>query len=412
MAVHRQESRSYDDVDLDRDKALVERCQAGDLEAFDELYDRYHDRLFRFCLRRLRDIHDAEDLTQEAFARAWKALPRVTGERRFYPWLTVIARNLCVDAMRAKGLSIPISDIDQVSSGFSASTGSTESSEDIVISAADAAMAGQAFLRLNDRHQKVLSMRETSGWSYQRIADHEGVAITAVETLLWRARQALRREFEELATGARAALGLAAILPAALLRWSRAAKVRLAGAARGLFPLQGIAATARGGASGTAGSAIGAGAIAATVAAATITSAMAFVPGSGAPPKGQPNRPNVAARSQPSGLQTVARGFHGPVPVSGSAPARSATAGSGSAGSSGNYLGSGEATPASTGTTGSSSAKKNANVMAGIGGVIDKSLSSTSSALGGTVGSAVSGVGGAVSSAGTSLGGILGSLGG
>ena len=65
-----------DDVDLGRDRALVERCQAGDTAAFGNLYARYYERLLRFCLRRLNDRHEAEDAAQEAFARAWKALPR------------------------------------------------------------------------------------------------------------------------------------------------------------------------------------------------------------------------------------------------------------------------------------------------------------------------------------------------
>ena len=91
-----------DDVDLGRDRALVERCQRGDSAAFANLYARYYERLLRFCLRRLSDRHEAEDATQEAFARAWKALPNFAGERRFYPWLTVIAGNICTDALRRR----------------------------------------------------------------------------------------------------------------------------------------------------------------------------------------------------------------------------------------------------------------------------------------------------------------------
>ena len=79
-----------DDVDLERDRALVERCQAGDTTAFGNLYVRYYERLLCFCLRRLNDRHDAEDAAQEAFARAWKSpfrrrtpvLPVAHGDRR------------------------------------------------------------------------------------------------------------------------------------------------------------------------------------------------------------------------------------------------------------------------------------------------------------------------------------------
>jgi RNA polymerase sigma-70 factor (ECF subfamily) len=70
-------------VDLARDRDLVERCQGGDRSAFEELYHRYHRRLFHFCLRRLHEPYEAEDAVQESFAKAWRAMPRFGGERRF-----------------------------------------------------------------------------------------------------------------------------------------------------------------------------------------------------------------------------------------------------------------------------------------------------------------------------------------
>jgi RNA polymerase sigma-70 factor (ECF subfamily) len=179
-----------DDVDLVRDRLLVTRAQAGDRSAFDDLYLRYFRRLYRFCLRRLHDPHEAEDVAQEAFARAWRSLPNFGGDRRFYPWLSVIAANLCTDVTRRRSRSTPVAEFHQ---GNVAST--EDGGEELMIAAADSAMAAEAFSRLSERHQRILSLREGSGWSYQRIADHEGVGVTAVETLLWRARQALKREF-------------------------------------------------------------------------------------------------------------------------------------------------------------------------------------------------------------------------
>ena len=86
MALREDELTSLcDDVDLDRDRALVERCQAGDAAAFGNLYVCYYERLLRFCLRRLNDRHEAEDAAQEAFARAWKALPRSRASGAFIP---------------------------------------------------------------------------------------------------------------------------------------------------------------------------------------------------------------------------------------------------------------------------------------------------------------------------------------
>ena len=183
-----------DDVDLERDRVLVERCQAGDSAAFGNLYARYYERLLRFCMRRLNDRHEAEDAAQEAFARAWKALPRFAGDKRFYPWLTVIAGNICTDMLRRRSRSTPTDDMELTAQQPWARWPTTRRR----ISSSPPSTANscnRALDRLSVRHRHVLAMREGSGWTYQQIADHEGVEIGTIETLLWRARQALKREF-------------------------------------------------------------------------------------------------------------------------------------------------------------------------------------------------------------------------
>jgi RNA polymerase sigma-70 factor (ECF subfamily) len=195
VALRQDEFQSLcDDVDLDRDRALVERCQAGDSAAFGNLYARYYERLLRFCMRRLNDRHEAEDAAQEAFARAWKALPNFAGERRFYPWLTVIAGNICTDMLRRRSRSTPTDDVELGSHQPFGGSGA-ETSEELVLASVDGELVNRALGRLSTRHRHVLAMREGSGWTYQQIADHEGVEIGTIETLLWRARQALKREF-------------------------------------------------------------------------------------------------------------------------------------------------------------------------------------------------------------------------
>jgi RNA polymerase sigma-70 factor (ECF subfamily) len=195
VALRQEEFTSLtDDVDLDRDRALVERCQAGDSAAFGNLYARYYERLLRFCLRRLNDRHEAEDAAQEAFARAWKALPNFAGERRFYPWLTVIAGNICTDMLRRRSRSTPTDDFE-LTAQQPVGVQSADTSEELVLAAVDGELVNKALDRLSVRHRHVLAMREGSGWTYQQIADYEGVEIGTIETLLWRARQALKREF-------------------------------------------------------------------------------------------------------------------------------------------------------------------------------------------------------------------------
>ncbi|HUC05264.1 MAG TPA: RNA polymerase sigma factor, partial [Acidimicrobiales bacterium] len=208
MALRQDEVTSLcDDVDLDRDRALVERCQAGDSAAFGNLYARYYERLLRFCMRRLSDRHEAEDAAQEAFARAWKALPNFAGERRFYPWLTVIAGNICTDMLRRRSRSTPTDDFELTAQNPVGVTGA-DTSEELVLAAVDGELVTKALDRLSVRHRHVLAMREGSGWTYQQIADHEGVEIGTIETLLWRARQALKREFTVLSDSKGALAGV------------------------------------------------------------------------------------------------------------------------------------------------------------------------------------------------------------
>ena len=175
-----------DDVDLTRDAALVERFQAGDSGAFDELYRRYFRRLERFCQRRVGDSHEAEELAQEAFTRAYLAMPGLSGERRFYPWVSVIAARLCVDTHRRRGRTEPSDVID---------LGTTDGGMDRVLHEEDVAALNAAMVRLVPRHREVLMLREHEGWTYQRIAEHYDVSMSTVEALLFRARKALRREF-------------------------------------------------------------------------------------------------------------------------------------------------------------------------------------------------------------------------
>lgn len=197
------------EVDLDRDRRLVERAQAGDRDAFDTLYACYFGRLERYCLQRLRDPYEAQDIAQEAFLRAWRALPNFAGDRRFYPWLSVIASNLCTDSLRRKQrfgpVPVPEPREREVAQGSSA--------EEAVVAAVDLDIAARALSNLTDRHRRVLDLRERSGLSYQAIADQEGIRVTTVETLIWRARQAFKREFCALAEseGTLAGVGVLAL---------------------------------------------------------------------------------------------------------------------------------------------------------------------------------------------------------
>jgi RNA polymerase sigma-70 factor (ECF subfamily) len=214
-----------DDVDIDRDRNLVRRAQQGDRTAFDDLYARYYQRLWRFCLKRLQDEHEAEDVAQEAFVRAWQALPGFAGERRFYPWLSVIAAHLCSNVVRKRNRADPVAELPDRNLASFEGCG-----EDHVMATHDSAVAARALAHLSPRHRAVLDLREERGWSYQRIADHQGVRVSTVEALLWRARAALKREFAAQSGEGRlgGAVGLLAFGLRRLLRAPQAAVDRWA----------------------------------------------------------------------------------------------------------------------------------------------------------------------------------------
>ena len=102
----------------------------------------------------------------------------------------MIAGNLCVDTLRRRSRQTPVEE-----SRLQAADVGTYETEDAILQDVDSKLVAAAFGQLSERHRRVLQLREGNDWSYREIAEHEGVGITAVETLLWRARQALKREF-------------------------------------------------------------------------------------------------------------------------------------------------------------------------------------------------------------------------
>ncbi|HVB94711.1 MAG TPA: RNA polymerase sigma factor [Acidimicrobiales bacterium] len=414
-------------VDVARDRTLVERCQAGDRAAFDELYVRYQRRLYRFCMQRLGQAHDAEDVVQESFVRAWRALPRFAGERRFYPWLTVIAANLCVDTLRRRSRLTPVEE-----SRISEADTGTYDIEDAVLHEVDSKMVATAFGQLSTRHQRVLQMREGSEWSYRQIAEHEGVGVTAVETLLWRARQALKREFlilDEQKGKIGALIGFLVVLPArAVVRLPKAMKHGVSHAVEGTRN----AVVSLG--SGTFGD-FGSGALgvfgpsvaAATVAVAITVGTVLMLPVAGGPAAG-------SGSANPAPITTALPALTSPI-VSGGASTLTGSplTGSGSTGS-------GSTRAASSSISGSGASGGGTGSLAGpagpfglgefgIGSILNTVTSAGSgsgavdnlgSAIGGPIGGAISGVGsaaqgvaGAISpGVGTVVGGAENTVGG
>jgi RNA polymerase sigma factor (sigma-70 family) len=398
VALRQEELTSLcDDVDLDRDRALVERCQAGDSAAFGNLYARYYERLLRFCLRRLNDRHEAEDAAQEAFARAWKALPRFAGDKRFYPWLTVIAGNICTDMLRRRSRSTPTDDMELTAQQPVGVVGS-DTSEDLVLAAVDGELVNRALDRLSTRHRHVLAMREGSGWTYQQIADHEGVEIGTIETLLWRARQALKREFAVVSESKEALAGFLIATGALIKRTVFRAAHRSAS-----VHSQGNGGTGGGFRDGL----VGAVALSGAAVAAAFVVPHALSGPSSAPPAGAGTAlaaPAIASLGS-TNASTVAAGG----PQAGHAATSTGSGGSSPTGGSRGAGGSGSASRGTPNVVGGGASSLVGGLGGGTGG-LSNGVSQTTNGLGNTVNGVTNGLGNTVSGVTNGLGNTVGGV--
>jgi len=161
-------------------------------EQFAALYGAHFRPLVAFCRRQLGSSTDPEEVAQEAFLRAWASWDRYAPTRPFWPWVSTIARRLCIDQgrkqRRAAARRVPSAE----------DVPPPEPDEGILV-LDEYAWARQAFAALHPHQQRVLHLREVDGWSYDRIASHEGTTVESVRGSLKRSRQALRAAYLQLA---------------------------------------------------------------------------------------------------------------------------------------------------------------------------------------------------------------------
>jgi RNA polymerase sigma-70 factor (ECF subfamily) len=175
------------------DDELVELARGGDAQAFRTLVDRHRAWLIARCRRHLSgDAHAAEDVAQECLVALQRTLNQSDRPMHVRPWLSVVARNRCIDETR-KRRATPTPVVPDVAV------------YDVEVGTEDPHLA-RAWSALNGRHRAVLELRELAGLSYDEIAVALAVTSGAVETLLFRARTALRREYAR-AGGKVAAMG-------------------------------------------------------------------------------------------------------------------------------------------------------------------------------------------------------------
>jgi RNA polymerase sigma-70 factor (ECF subfamily) len=168
------------------DTALTAWARQGRLDAFEELSRRHYRALYRVALRMLGDVGDAEDATQEAFERAWLALPGFEGRAAFRTWIYRILTNVCLKN-RQRRRHLPLS-LDEARDA--PDTPQCEPEE--IVERADRNRAlHRAIAALPPEQRSPLILREYAGCSYEEIAQILGISMAAVRGRLHRARAEL-----------------------------------------------------------------------------------------------------------------------------------------------------------------------------------------------------------------------------
>ena len=180
----------------DADAALVRRAQAGDSLAFDLLVIKYRRRMERLLLRLSGDGALAEDLAQETFLNAYRALPQFRGEAQFFTWLFRIAVNCARKALGERRRELAVWETrtadDEDETFSSRMEPSTEDTPEALLAAREIAQAVQrAMQALPDDLRQALSLRELDGLSYEEIATVMDCPIGTVRTRIFRAREAV-----------------------------------------------------------------------------------------------------------------------------------------------------------------------------------------------------------------------------
>ena len=174
--------------DAIEDELLVRRAQAGDDEAFGVLYRRHRETLYAICLKRLRDPATAEDVVQDTFLRAHACLDRLDLSRRVLPWLVAIAVRRCTDVHRRNGRTSASDDLDGMVPGEDG-----DPTLDAVLLGDERRRLERALRKLHPRQRRALLLYALEGWSYADIASAEGISIASTKSLLFHARENLRR---------------------------------------------------------------------------------------------------------------------------------------------------------------------------------------------------------------------------
>ncbi len=188
--------------DREIDQQLVARAQRGDKQAFNLLVVKYQRKLARLLSRFIRDPAEVEDVTQEAFIKAYRALPAFRGDSAFYTWLYRIGINTAKNYLMAMGRRAPTSTEVEAEEAEGFEEGEQlrdiNTPESLLLSSEIAQTVNSTIEKLPEELRRAIQMREIEGMSYEDIAQAMDCPIGTVRSRIFRAREAIAEQLRPL----------------------------------------------------------------------------------------------------------------------------------------------------------------------------------------------------------------------
>ena len=187
------------------DLSLVRRVQRGERGAYDLLVLKYQHKVVKLVMRYLRNPADAEDVAQEAFVKAYRALPQFRGDSAFYTWLYRIAINTAKNALAARDRNPVSYELDLQTSDDSSDMVSRlkdpETPEGLALTEEIRDTVNRAIEELPEDLRTAIVLRELEGMSYEEIAASMDCPVGTVRSRIFRAREAIDRRLREVFDG-------------------------------------------------------------------------------------------------------------------------------------------------------------------------------------------------------------------
>ena len=178
-----------------RDLDLVERHRYGDLEAFEEIYQRYEGMVFNLALRLSGDPTEAQDLAQDAFVRIYRHLDRFQGRSSLKTWIYRVTLNSCRSGLgRKRWRTVPLAE-EGAAEGLTL-VDSRRTPEERAVARSDGHRVLASLARVPRKFREAVVLRDLEELTYQEIADVLGVRIGTVRSRIARGRQKLREVLE------------------------------------------------------------------------------------------------------------------------------------------------------------------------------------------------------------------------